>query len=122
MYPFKVKVINICTGGVKTSLAANSIATYDLHLPPTSLYLPIEEFFKKRQGYSNVNAIPAEKYARQVVSAVGRARASGWIWRGYFAFGAWFLSTFLWREVFDIFMLNAFGLKKFRKMLTLKKE
>lgn len=122
MYPFKVKVLNIATGGVKTSLSAKSIATYDLHLPSNSVYMPIEEFYKKRQGYSNANAIPAETYAKQVVTAVARARGSGWIWKGYFAFGCWVLSTFFWRGVFDIFMLNAFGLKKFRKMLEGKKK
>jgi len=122
MYPFKVKVLNIASGGVKTSLGAKSIATYDLRLPPTSVYTPIEEFYKKRQEYTNANGIPAEKYASQVVSAVARARGSGWIWRGYFAFGCWVLSTFFWRTIFDIFMLNTFGLKKLRKMLEEKKK
>ena len=117
MYPFNVKVVNVVTGGVKTNLSPKSIATYDMKLPPDSLYLPIESYFKKRQGYSNANSIPPEKYARQVVSAVARARRGGWIFRGYFAFRAWILSTFFWRSVFDSFMLGKFGLRALRKIV-----
>lgn len=78
--------------------------------------MPIEESFKKRQGYSNANAITSAEYARQVVSAVIGARSSGWIWKGYFAFPCWILSTFFWRGVFDWFFLGNFGLKTLRKV------
>jgi 1-acylglycerone phosphate reductase len=122
MYPFNVKVLNICTGGVKTNLSPNMIQSLDVKLPPDSVYQPIEEFYKKRQGYSNVNSVTKEEYARQVVSAVTRARRSGWIWKGYFASMCWFLSTFFWRTVFDIFMLREFGLKKLRKILEARKK
>jgi 1-acylglycerone phosphate reductase len=122
MYPFKVKVLNICTGGVKTNLTHKSIQAFDIHLPQDSLYLPIEAYFKKRQGYSNANAIPAEEYARQVVNAVNNAKGSGWIWKGYFAWTCWFLSTFFWKSVFDFFMLGTFGLRELRKILDEKKK
>ena len=116
MYPFKVKVLNICTGGVKTNLSPKMLKNLNVKLPPDSLYLPIESYYKKRQGYSNANAITREEYARQVVKAVGNARRSGWIWKGYFASMCWFLSTFFWRGVFDLFMLGTFGLKELRKI------
>jgi 1-acylglycerone phosphate reductase len=122
MYPFNVKVLNICTGGVKTNLSPNMIQRLDIKLPPDSLYLPIEDFYKKRLGYSNANAITGEEYSRQVVSAVNKARRSGWIWKGYFATMCWFLSTFCWRTVFDIFMLRQFGLKKLREIREAMKK
>ena len=122
MYPFNVKVINICTGGVRTNLSPNSISRWDLKLPRTSVYMPIEQFFKKRQGYSNANAIPADEYARQVVTSVTRARRGGWIWRGYFARMCWFLNTFAWRGVFDLFMRQAFGLEVLRGIVMDRKK
>ena len=122
MYPFNVKVLNICTGGVKTNLSPKMIERLDVQLPPHSVYKPIEEFYKKRQGYSNANAITKEEYARQVVSAVNKAKRSGWIWKGYFASMCWFLSTFFWRTVFDFFMLKEFGLKKLRKIREAMKK
>ena len=118
MFPFNVKVINVCTGGVKTNLSPNAITNYDLVLPKHSFYLPIELYFKKRQGYSNANAITREEYARRVVSAVVGAKRSGWLWKGYFATRCWFLTTFLWRTIFDFFMLKTFGLKELRKIMA----
>lgn len=122
MFPFNVNVLNICTGGVKTNLSPNSITRWDLKLPSTSVYMPIEQFFKKRQGYSNANAIPAEEYARQVVRSVDGARGSGWIWRGYFARMCWFLSTFGWRGIFDLFFRRAFGLDVLRNIVRERKK
>jgi 1-acylglycerone phosphate reductase len=117
MYPFNVKVLNICTGGVKTNLSPKSIQTYDLVLPSDSLYAPIVQYFTKRQGYSNANAITREEYAKRVVSSVNRARRGGWIWKGYFASRCWFLATFFWRTVFDSFMLKSFGLKELKRIV-----
>ena len=122
LYPFNVKVLNICTGGVKTNLSPNSITRWDLKLPPSSVYMPIEQYFKKRQGYSNAKAIPASEYAKQVVRAVDGARGNGWIWKGYFSFGAWFLSTFAWRTIFDIFMRRAFGLEELKRLVKGRKK
>src|SRR5579859_6002727 len=122
LYPFNVKVLNICTGGVKTNLSPNSITRWDLKLPPSSIYMPIEQYFKKRQGYSNANAISASEYAKHVVRAVEGAIGSGWIWEGYFSFGAWFLSTFAWRTIFDIFMRRAFGLEELKRLVQERKK
>jgi 1-acylglycerone phosphate reductase len=122
MYPFNVKVINVCTGGVRTNLSSKSIQEHNLVLPPTSVYAPIEAAYKKRQGYSNANSIPAPEYARQVVSAVARARHGGWIFRGYFAWTAWFLSTFFWRGIFDLFMVRRFGLVELRRMVQQRRR
>ena len=122
MYPFKVKVLNICTGGVKTNLTPKMLKTLDVKLPADSLYMPIESYYKKRQGYSNANAITPEEYARQVVKSVGKARRGGWIWKGYFAARCWFLSAFLWRGIFDSFMLGTFGLKELRKIREEEKK
>lgn len=122
MYPFNVKVINVCTGGVHTNLGPKSIRENNLALPRDSVYIPIEEYFQKRQGYSNANSLKAPDYARQVVSAVTKARRSGWIWKGYFANTCWFIKTFLWRTVFDIFMRREFGLNNLKKIVEARKK
>ena len=122
MYPFKVKVFNICTGGVKTNLFPTMLKNIGANLPDDSIYLPIEGYYKKRQGFSDANAITAPEYAKQVVSAVEKARRSSWIWRGYFARTCWFLSTFFWREIFDTFMIGNFGLRELRKVVEEKKK
>jgi 1-acylglycerone phosphate reductase len=98
------------------------IKNLDAKLPDDSVYLPIEAFYKKRLGYSNKNSIPAEEYAKQVVTSIGRVSGSGWIWKGYFASACWFLHTFFWRSVFDYFMLRTFGLKELRKILEERKK
>ena len=121
MYPFHVKVLTICTGGVKTNLSKKSIQTYSLRLPDTSLYLPILSFFTKRQGYSNANAITAEEYAKQVVSSVRKSWGGGWLWKGYFASSCWFLYTFFWKGIFDVFFVRAFGMTRLRKLLDQSK-
>jgi 1-acylglycerone phosphate reductase len=117
MYPFNVRVLNIVTGGVRTNLSPKMLKNLDLKLPDTSLYLPIEAYFKKRTGYSNANAISAQDYAKQVVRDVGRATSSGWVFRGYFAVACWWLSTFGWRTIFDRFMLGTFGLRALKKII-----
>ena len=122
MYPFKVKVLNICTGGVKTNLSPKMLKNLDVKLPDGTLYLPIEAYYKRRQGYSNANAITRDEYAKQVVSAVRKAKSSGWIWKGYFAGMCWFLSTFFWRNIFDLFMVRTFGLKQLRKIVEERKK
>jgi 1-acylglycerone phosphate reductase len=122
MFPFNVKVLNICTGGVKSNLSPNSITNFKLALPRDSLYLPIEDSYKKRQGYSNANAITNEEYAKQVVLAVIGAKNSGWIWKGYFAFGCWFLSTFAWRTVFDWFFYRNFGLYRLKEIQEISRK
>ena len=122
MYPFNVKVINICTGGVKTNLSPKAIEAYNLVLPPDSLYTSIEPYFKKRQGYSNANAITRADYAQRVVSSIVKAKRSGWIWKGYFASRCWFLATFCWKTVFDVFMLKTFGLKEMRKIIEQRRK
>jgi 1-acylglycerone phosphate reductase len=122
MHPFNVKVVNVVTGGVRTNLSPKMLKNLDLHLPENSLYLPIEGSYKKRTGYSNANAISAQEYARQVVRDVNAARSGGWIWRGYFAFAAWFLSTFFWRGVFDRFMAGTFGLTALKKIVDERKK
>lgn len=113
-------MINICTGGVKTNLSPKAIEAYDLVLPRDSVYLPIEPYFKNRQGYSNANSIPSEEYAKRVVSAAVTSKRSGWFWIGYFSSRCWFLNTFLWKTVFDFFMLKTFGLNELK--MTVEKR
>src|SRR5438477_78300 len=63
MYPFNVKVLNICTGGVKSQIAKNATKNYNLSLPRDSVYLPIEEQFNAAQNNRLEEFIDTKEYA-----------------------------------------------------------
>lgn len=74
MKPFGVKVINIVTGGVKTNIEDKR------DLPETSLYnVPgiTEAFNARRQMAARNHPMPAEVYARKVVSDFENAKLGG---------------------------------------------
>ena len=123
MYPFNVKIINVCTGTVKSNIAANATQNYDHSLPPGSVYLPIEEKLKHAQDAYLGNSIDAKDYAEYVVNKVNSSTKSGWIWKGAFSTIIWFVSTFLWKTVFDLIQLKETGLKELQNsVMMMKKE
>jgi len=92
--PFGVKVVIIVTGGV-----LSQIARVDRVLPPDSLYLPIEADYIRRTKHSQEVGIPADKYAKQVVSKLTTRNPPREIWAGYGARLVWFVSTFLPKSI-----------------------
>lgn len=89
MAPFGVRVVNVITGGVKSSLSR-----IERKLPADSLYLPIVEMYEKRQKYAQVVAIPAEEYAKAVVQKVLYTQKNT-LWEGAKAWQAWFATSYL---------------------------
>ena len=92
--PFGVKVVIIVTGGV-----LSQIARVDRVLGPDSLYLPIEADYIRRTKHSQEVGIPADRYAKQVVSKLTTRNPPREIWVGYGASLVWFASTFLPRSL-----------------------
>jgi 1-acylglycerone phosphate reductase len=121
MHPFNVKVMNICTGGVKSQIATNATKNYDHNLPQDSLYLPIAEQFRAAQDSRLEDFIDPKVYAKYVVTKVNNATKSGWIWKGAFSTMLWFIDTFLWRTVLDSIQLKQNGLKELKKIMEKKK-
>jgi 1-acylglycerone phosphate reductase len=108
--PFGIKVINACTGKVKSDISSHRQIT---GLPDGSIYKPIEDIFmEKRVGVSQRGALAAEDYAKQVVSSSLKNNPPSWIWAGSETWLIWFVDTFLLRTVFDRILSGLFGLDK----------
>lgn len=88
--PFGVRVVIVVTGGV-----LSHIARTDRVLAPDSLYLPIKEDYERRTKHSQEVGMPAETYAKQVVSKLTVRNPPRNIWAGYGVFMVWFATTFL---------------------------
>ena len=122
MYPFNVKVLNICTGGVKSQIAKNATKNYNLSLPRDSVYLPIEEKFKAAQDNRLEEFIDANEYAKYVVNKANKASKSRRIWKGAFSSTIWFVTTFISKTVLDSIQLKENGLKELRAIVGKKRS
>lgn len=90
MAPFEVRVVIIVTGGV-----LSQIARINRVLAPDSLYLPIKDDYERRTKHSQEVGMPAEKYAKQVVTKLTVKNPPRSIWAGYGVNLVWFATTFL---------------------------
>ena len=122
MYPFNVKVLNICTGGVKSQIATNATKNFNLSLPRDSVYLPIEEQFKAAQNSRLEDFIDTKEYTKYVVTKVNKADKSERIWKGSFSSTIWFVTTFMSKTLLDSIQLKENGLKELRKIVRKKKS
>ena len=66
--PFAIRVVTIQPGGVRSSFGNH--AEEALHLPPGSLYLPVEDGVRARAQAGQNDATPAEEFVRPVVDAL----------------------------------------------------
>lgn len=122
MYPFNVKVLNICTGGVKSQIAKNATKNYNLSLPRGSVYLPIEGQFQAAQNNRLEEFIDAKNYAKYVVTKVNKSSKSGRIWKGRFSDTIWFVTTFFSSTILDSIQLKENGLKELRRIVGKSKS
>jgi len=103
--PFGVRVTTVVTGGVKSNIARTHRS-----LASNSIYLPIQDSYNERLVHSQTSGIPNELYARTVVSQVLYNPSKDTVWAGGKSLMVWFVSTFLGRRFFDIFMKYTFKL------------
>ena len=75
--PFKVRVVNVVTGGVKSQIA-RTFRT----LRSDSIYLPVEKDFERRLTHSQSLGMETDKYAKSVVSQLTGWRQKQTIWEG----------------------------------------
>ncbi|RKF62625.1 NADPH-dependent 1-acyldihydroxyacetone phosphate reductase [Golovinomyces cichoracearum] len=116
--PFKVKVMVVITGGVKSRIGNNTSI-----LSPNSLYLEIQDSFHRRITYSQENPMPTIVYASDVVKeALKGPKAPNWLWRGNKTFMTWFISRILGSWVFDILVPRTFGLNKLSRIIQEKRK
>jgi 1-acylglycerone phosphate reductase len=121
MYPFNVKVLNICTGGVKSHMPTNTTKNFDHSIPPNSVYHPIADTVAHAQDGRTEKFMDTKEYTRYVVDKVNAATKSGWIWRGAYATSVWFVNTFLWRSALDSIHLKENGLYELKKSVEKEK-
>lgn len=127
--PFKVRVVNVVTGGVKSQIA-RTFRT----LRSDSIYLPIEKDFEKRLTHSQSLGMETEKYAKSVVSQLTGWRQKQTIWEGELypkfrpckvtllmfsttgskSWLVWWLTGFMPKFVIETAMTRMFGLYKLR--------
>lgn len=77
--PLNVKVLTVVAGTVETNININSPKT---ELPPTSLYLPTEEYLNKmHEGQAHPSRMKPGVFAEQVVNDT-LGGVTGKTWRG----------------------------------------
>ncbi|KAF2422414.1 putative short-chain dehydrogenases/reductase [Tothia fuscella] len=81
---FGITVVDLKTGGVKSSISTNNQATGDVTLPENSIYQPAREAVEKFMSGLGVldNAMPTDQYAELVVADLLKKNPSSVIWRG----------------------------------------
>ncbi|KAK0459219.1 NAD-P-binding protein [Desarmillaria tabescens] len=98
--PFNIKVVNLCTGSMKSDIVENKLNP----LPNHSLYKSLEPIIlAKRREVSQGGAISAEQYAKDVVQEALKTSPRAWF--------VWILDTFLPRTAFDNVMKRWYGLE-----------
>jgi len=112
--PYDVRVLVVVTGGVKSRIART-----DRVLPVNSLYLEIQEDFKRRVKHSQEGAMATENYARGVVGEALKPAwmQRKWLWRGHMTFAVWFASTLLGGWMFDLVLPRMFGLHRLKSLV-----
>ncbi|KAI1125563.1 hypothetical protein F5Y10DRAFT_227619 [Nemania abortiva] len=81
--PFDIKVINLMTGGVRSTFHSNAP---DATLPPNSLYnLAKEPVEKTMSGADAVNGSDPEKWADEVAKELSKRNPPHWVWKGKFS-------------------------------------
>ncbi|KAF7923647.1 hypothetical protein EAE99_006906 [Botrytis elliptica] len=110
--PYSVRVMVIVTGGVQSNIARTPRT-----LPPSSLYLEIEDEFQTRVKHSQSgNAMPNMEYAKGVVDAVvnGGQRT---LWRGNKTWIVWFARNWIGSWFFDLVLPGMFGLRRLEGLI-----
>ncbi|KAK0494989.1 hypothetical protein EDD18DRAFT_1354993 [Armillaria luteobubalina] len=112
--PFNIKVVNLCTGSVKSDIIETKLNP----LPGSSLYKSIESIvLGKRKEVSQGGAMSAEDYAKNVVLEALKANPRAWLWEGSKSRFVWMVDTFLPRTAFDNMMKRWYGLDHIRSGL-----
>jgi 1-acylglycerone phosphate reductase len=118
--PFGVRVMVVMAGTVKSTQSAKK------DLPEGSLYKPVEDVFKWRQGFSQSHAkITAPQFAERLVGNCLAAEMPGWLpflrtwvgrrdwyWDGGLAQPAWFGITFFGEWLLDEVCYRMFKMNK----------
>ena len=105
--PFKIRVVDLRTGGVASHFKDNLPA--NASLPKDSIYVPAREMVEKAMAGKNTPfAATPRPWAEGVVRDLLAAKPPAQVWRGQSAWAAWFLRAFL-PHTFPDEMLSKLG-------------
>ena len=118
--PFKIKVVDMRTGGVKSNFFDNSPTGPNTSLPKNSIYAPAREAIEKGMASETIHgkAAKADLWADQVVGDLLSSRPPVQIWRGESAWVVWFLRRFAPYTFMDGTLLKRSGLDILAKKLA----
>ncbi|KAI9802896.1 MAG: hypothetical protein M1825_002127 [Sarcosagium campestre] len=108
--PYKVKVVILVTGGVRSR-----IARVERTLPEGSLYAPINDAYQNRLTHSQQNGIATDEYAKSVVDQILKPSPAKWIFEGGKSWVVWFLDSYGPRGIWDWLLPSQFGLVDLKK-------
>lgn len=98
--PFKVKVVNVITGGIKTKFFNNLPVQ---KLPPNSYYEAardaIETVFNGSFMEGEGNTWDVDRYAKVVVGNALKSNPKVHLWAGSSCWTVWFADTFGWASI-----------------------
>ncbi|EMD33952.1 hypothetical protein CERSUDRAFT_86728 [Gelatoporia subvermispora B] len=114
--PFKIKVITVQTGGVKSNVIKMQ------RIPDSSLYEPIQEEFQARRLGNVQDVEDTAVYAKTVVKEVLSKSPSPVIWAGNHSWTCWLMDTFFPRTIWDTILPKMYGLSALAGLLAIKSK
>lgn len=117
--PFGIKVVDLKTGVVRSQFFSNLPADSS-RLPEGSIYMPARDVIEKFMGGEAFyeSAIPADKWANQVVCALLASRPPVQVWKGANAWPVWFMRAFAPFTAMDGMIGKMGGLDELKKALA----
>ncbi|KZT02016.1 NAD-P-binding protein [Laetiporus sulphureus 93-53] len=110
--PFNVKVVTVLSGSVKTNIVKPHT------LPEHSIYQSMENIYQQRRVKPIMEgAMPADQYARTVVSETLKSNPPKIVWAGTHTWFCWIVDKFLGQRGFDFIFTRMFGLADFAAMV-----
>lgn len=111
LHNFGIRVVELKTAAVKSNIWTFDPNDTTRLLPPNSVYGPMKELLEKSVfQQDSKDAMPAEKWAAQVVKEVAKSNPSLTVWKGARAWQAWVMSL----------LPTSFGDSQYRKMYDLE--
>ncbi|KAK0195955.1 hypothetical protein F5146DRAFT_1133398 [Armillaria mellea] len=102
--PFNIKVVNLCTGSVKSDIIETKLNSSSRHL-----VVQVYRIYSPRKAKGG-GAMSAEDYAKNVVPEALKANPRAWLWEGSKSWFVWTVDTFLPRTAFDNMMKGWYGM------------
>ena len=115
--PFEVKVIVVVTGGVKSNICRTH-----RELSESSMYLPLDAEYKRRQLHPQEVGMDTAVYAAKVVKAVLEPYPAHSVWKGSQASKVWLLLTIFPRIFWDYYFAMLFNMGKLAKFVKAQRK